>query len=225
MDRFEEIPIQYREGRAAFMGMDILVDPRVLIPRPETELLVTVVAGLCRRETWKKPFILDVGVGSGAVSIGLTKCLNDCRIIGTDVCLEALSVARENLKRFDHKNMAELVVSDMFSAFGAEYEGVFDCVVSNPPYVSAKDYEKLDAWVKAEPKKALYAGGEGMDYLQVIAAESGRFLSPGGFVAVEIGYDQAEKVKTALLSYGFSDVAAFRDFNDHERVIVGWKHG
>jgi release factor glutamine methyltransferase len=64
-----------------------------------------------------------------------------------------------------------------------------------------------------------------MDYLQVIAAESGRFLSPGGFVAVEIGYDQAEKVKTALLSYGFADVAAFRDFNDHERVIVGWKHG
>jgi len=221
----EKIPIQYREGKAAFMGMDILVDPRVLIPRPETELLVEVVCDLCRKSARKRFFILDMCTGSGAVSIAMARQLDNCRVIGSDVCSDALSVAGENLERFDIADKVELVISDMFTAFGPDYDNAFDCVVSNPPYVSEKDFEKLDDWVRSEPRKALYSGKEGMDHLRVIAAESGRVLSSGGFVAVEVGYDQAEKVKASLSENGFIDVTAFRDFNGYERVIAGWKHG
>ncbi|MFH1552434.1 MAG: peptide chain release factor N(5)-glutamine methyltransferase [Candidatus Omnitrophota bacterium] len=225
MNYSETIPVQYEEGKAAFMGMDVKVDRRVLIPRPETELLVTVVSDLCREKSWGRPFILDVGTGSGIISLGLTKEIPDCRMIASDVSGEALSVARENLKHFDQEDRVKLLASDMFSAFGPEYEGVFDCIVSNPPYVSQEDYPGLDAWVKAEPRIALYAGHEGMDYLRVIAEKSAKFLKRGGFCVVECGYDQAKKVKESFSAYGFTDIGSYRDFNDHERVIVGWKHG
>ncbi len=221
----ETIPVQYEEGRARFMGMDVLVDPRVLIPRPETELLVEVAAGLCRERGWTSPFILDVGTGSGVIPLALTKLIGDCRVIGSDVSEEALCVARENLRRFDRERRVKLVVSDMFSAFAPEHEGAFNAIVSNPPYVSDRDYEKLDAWVKAEPWIALHGGEEGMDHLNVLARESGRFLAPGGFIAVELGYDQAQKVKDRFVAAGFTDVTSFTDLNGYERVITGWKHG
>jgi release factor glutamine methyltransferase len=221
----ETIPIQYEEGKTRFLGMDMAVDRRVLIPRPETELLVEVAAEFCRDMSGRKPFILDLCTGSGAVSLALERILGTCRVIGSDISEDAIDVARENLKRFGKEDVIDLVVSDMFSAFGPEYEGAFDCIVSNPPYVSEKDYEKLDAWVRAEPKIALYAGKEGMDYLEVIAGHSRRFLRPGGFVAVEIGYDQADKVKSALAMNGFAGIESFKDTGGHERVIAGWKNG
>jgi release factor glutamine methyltransferase len=224
-DHSDSVPVQYMEGKATFMGMDIMVDPRVLIPRPETELLVAVIADLCRERSGKKPLILDVGTGSGIIPLGLAKLIGDCRVIGADISEGALNVARENLRRSGYEDRIRLVVSDMFSAFVPEYENAFDCVVSNPPYVSKRDYERLDAWVKTEPKIALYAGDEGMDYLNLIACQSGRFLAPGGFLAVEVGYDQSKKVKRRFSECGFDDVAGFRDFNGYERVIVGWKHG
>ena len=226
MEYSETIPIQYQEGKARFMDMDIMVDPRVLIPRPETELLVEIVAGICMIKKRKEPFILELGTGSGIIPIALTKLIKDCKVIGSDICEEALSVARSNLEKFDSEDRVELVASDMFEVFAAiGYREAFDCIVSNPPYVSQKDYEKLDAWVRAEPKKALYAGVEGMDYLNIISAQSMRFLRPGGFVAVEIGYDQAEKVKKSFSEAGFEDITGYKDFNEFERVIVGWKHG
>ena len=221
----DSIPVQYAEGKATFMGMDVMVDPRVLIPRPETELLVTVSADLCRRRSLKSPLILDVGTGSGIIPLALARSIGDCRVIGADISGEALDVARENLRRFGCEDRVRLVTSDMFSAFGPEYENAFSCIVSNPPYVSGRDYEGLDAWVKAEPRIALYAGDEGMDYLDIIAEESGRFLAPGGFAAVEVGYDQAEKMKRRFSEAHFTDIAGFRDFNGYERVIIGRKHG
>ncbi|MGB2600428.1 MAG: peptide chain release factor N(5)-glutamine methyltransferase [Candidatus Omnitrophota bacterium] len=221
----ETIPVQYQEGKASFLGMDILVDERVLIPRPETELLVEVSADLCRKDLSAEPFILDLCTGSGAVALALAKMMNNCRVIGSDVSPDAISVARENISRFDLEDRIELVISDMFGSFGPQYEGSFDCIVSNPPYVSDKDYVKLDAWVKVEPKLALYAGEKGMDHLSRLIFGSGKFLKPDGFVAVEVGYDQAEKVKYEFASRGFKKVTGFRDFNGYERVIVGWKNG
>ncbi len=221
----EDLPIQYEEGKARFLGMDIAVDSRVLIPRPETELLVEVAAEFCRGMSGGRPFILDLCTGSGAVSLALSGIVENCRIIGSDVSEDALEVARENIKRFGKEGTIGLVVSDMFSAFGPEYEGAFDCIVSNPPYVSEKDYEGLDAWVKAEPKIALCAGNEGMDHLEVIAGCGGRILRPGGFVAVEIAYDQAAKVKNALAMNGFTGIESFKDTGGYERIIAGWKNG
>ncbi|MFQ5953198.1 MAG: N5-glutamine methyltransferase family protein [Candidatus Omnitrophota bacterium] len=217
--------MQYAESKARFMDMDILVDSRVLIPRPETKLFASVVADQCRKKAWKSPFILEIGTGSGALSFGLVKLIGTCRVIGTDISADALSVAEENLRRFGLEERVTLVRSDMFERFEEGYGNTFDCIVSNPPYVSEKDYEKLDAWVKAEPRIALWAGPEGMDYLNILAERSGKFLRPGGFLALEIGYDQAEKVKDKLRACGFINIDSFKDFNGYERVIVGWKRG
>lgn len=225
VDRTETTPVQYREGKAVFMGMDIMVDERVLIPRPETELLVDVTADLCRERSWEKPLVLDVGTGSGVIPLGLTKRMDGCMVIGAEISEQALEVARKNIERFNIGSRVKLVASDMFSALACGYEGAFDCIVSNPPYVSKRDYDRLDAWVRSEPKIALYAGTDGMDYLKKIIAQSGSFLKTGGFVAVEVGYDQAEKVKESFFSCGFKNITGFRDFNGYERVITGCKHG
>jgi release factor glutamine methyltransferase len=221
----EEIPIQYREGKASFMGMDVLVDPRVLIPRPETELLVSVVARLCREKGWKAPLILDVGTGSGAVSMGLVKLMSSSLVIASDISGEALCVAKENIENLGYEKNITLVKSDMFRRFREGYHETFDIIVSNPPYVSENDYEKLDAWVKAEPRIALHAGAEGMDCLNILAEESSDYLKKGGFLAVEVGYDQAGKMKGKLASAGFVDIASFKDAGSHERVIIGRKNG
>jgi len=225
MDCIDTVPIQYREGRTRFMDMDILVAPRVFIPRPETELLIRTVADLCQKELLEAPFILDIGTGSGVVPLGLTRFIEGCRVISVDISQNALEVAEQNIARYGRGERITLMRSDMFEVFGAEHEGLFDAVVSNPPYVSDRDYEELDPWVKAEPRVALYAGKEGLDHLSVLVEESPRFLKPDGFVAVEVGYDQGRKVKDLFMKNGFSRVKGLYDFNNYERVIVGWKNG
>ena len=218
-------PVQYSESRAVFLGMDVKVDPRVLIPRPETELLVTVAADLCRKERFTGAKILEVGTGSGAISLGLTRLMDDCFLTVTDVSTDALCVAKENFDHYGISDRIELKESDMFKAFDSSYDESFDAVVSNPPYVSRKDYDKLDVWVKSEPKDALIAGEDGFGCLRTLAEESGRLIKDGGFIALEIGYDQAEKVKNVLAKNGFTFLSSFKDFNGIERVVVGWKHG
>ena len=225
MEYSETIPVQYQEGKASFLGMDVMVDPRVLIPRPETELLVRTVSRLCAEKGWKAPLVLEIGTGSGIIPLGLARLVEGCRVVATDISEDALDLARENLKLFGGGARISLVASDMFAALKDGHREIFDCVVSNPPYVSDKDYENLDAWVRAEPGIALRAGEEGLDHLEAIAAGSARFIKKGGFVAVEVGYDQSAKVKDLFSDNGFEDICSCRDFNGYERVIVGWKHG
>ena len=183
------------------MGMDIAVDPRVLIPRPETELLVSAACDILKADGKCSPRVLDLCTGSGAVALGVLKLIPDAVVTASDVSAEALDVAAENFRRLGAEGKVEIVLSNMFSAFDREYDSAFDCVVSNPPYVSGRDYQDLDDWVKAEPRIALYAGEDGMDYLRLIAEESPRVLKPGAFVAVEIGYDQADLVKESLCQF------------------------
>ena len=179
---------------------------------------------MCSARSLTEPSILDIGTGSGIIPLGISREMEKCKILAVDISQDAIDLAQENVKEQGMDNI-RFMVSDMFSAFDREQEGTFDVIVSNPPYVSGKDYEKVDAWVKAEPKIALYAGEEGMDCLNIIAEESYRFLANGGFVAVEIGYDQAEKVKKKFSLAGFTEITGFKDFNGFERVIVGWKNG
>lgn len=221
----DTIPVQYEEGAASFMGMEVKVDRRVLIPRPETELLVMKAVDLCREKGKTKPRILDAGTGSGIIAFGIAKFIKDCEIIAVDISKEALSVAEENLKKFGFGDKIRLVVSDWFSYFTKEYNDFFDCIVSNPPYVSEKDFDRLDPWVKSEPRSALYAGKEGMDCLNVIISGASRLLAPGGSLSVEIGYDQAEKVKNRFSEDGFISLTSSKDFNGYERVITGFKNG
>ena len=225
MEYSETVPVQYASGSTYFMGMNILVDPRVFIPRPETELLVREAAALCQKRSAVDPLILEMGTGSGIIPIGMKSLIPGCRILSVDISPGALEVAGLNIKRCVGEGGVTLCESDMFENIDSAYEGTFDAVLSNPPYVSCGDYEKTDAWIKAEPSQALLAGEEGMDCLNILAKESGRFLKPGGFLAVEIGYDQASKVKSLFREHGFERIKSFYDMNSYERVIAGWKNG
>lgn len=224
-DYSETIPIQYETGFALFLDMKLSVDERVFIPRPETELLVKKSVSLSRENKINDPLILDIGTGSGAVSMGLAKSLDKCRVISVDISGEALSLARLNIEKHGLTGKIELIESDMFHGLGDKYIGNFDLIVSNPPYVSAKDYKNLDAWVKAEPRIALYGGIDGMDCIKLIIEKSKRFLKTGGSVLLEIGYDQAEKTRKLFLANGFSDIESYRDGNNYDRVIKGTIHG
>lgn len=207
------------------MGMDISVDPRVLIPRPETELLVTVACDILKADGKSSPRVLDLCTGSGAVALGVLRLMPGSSVTASDISAEALDVAKQNVLSLGVGGKVKIVLSDMFSAFGGEYDGAFDCVIANPPYVSGGDYDDLDAWVKAEPRIALYAGERGMDYLRIIAEESPRVLKPGAFVAVEIGYDQADLVKESFRRAGLVEIKSYRDMARYERVIAGRKDG
>jgi release factor glutamine methyltransferase len=225
-DYSETIPVQYEEGKTVFMGMDITVDPRVLIPRPETELLVRTAAEGCRLTGVRAPRVLDIGTGSGCIAIALTRLLPNSRIIAADISPDALDVARVNADALAEGGRIELIRSDMFSALQGEgYEGCFDLIVSNPPYVSDADYARVDAWVRAEPGLALRGGTEGMDLLAAIAENAPLYLAPGGLLAVEAGYDQAEKVKESFNGSGLEEVRSVTDLNGYERVITGRKSG
>lgn len=221
----ESIPIQYREGNARFMDIEVSVDPRVLIPRPETELLVETVVLACREKGWNSANILEIGTGSGIIPIGIARKLSSAKILSVDVSLDALEVAEANIEKFGLDDRIELKFSDMFGSLGSGYVGSFDIIASNPPYVSSADFEKLDEWVQSEPRIALYAGEEGMDHLRVIADNALEYLKPGGMLAVEVGYDQADKVKHAFRDAGMTGVTSIKDDSDHERVIIGWKNG
>jgi release factor glutamine methyltransferase len=217
----EVVPPQYEDGFAMFMGLKIKVDPRVLIPRPETVMLVAQAARQLE-ETGRKNFkVVDMCTGSGAVAIGLSSILAGAKIKAADVSAEALEIAKENVLGHRFHDRIELVESDMFSKFGREDMRAYDAVVSNPPYVSDRDFQRLDTWVKAEPALALYAGKNGMDYIDILCKKSGMFLKKGAFLALEIGYDQSAMVQEKMKENGFLGLEVFKDPGGHDRVITG----
>ncbi len=220
----ETVPIQYEIKNAEFMGMNVYVDERVLIPRPETELLIETVSNACETNELSNPMLLEIGVGSGIISIELSKQIKDASIVSVDISSDALEVARINIDKLlcSAENNIDLVQSDLFGSL-TESKAKFDGIMSNPPYVSNKDYDKVDTWVKAEPEVALKAGEEGMDIIEKIIAQAKQYLKKDGFLALEIGYDQSAKTKALMAANGYTDIKLVKDFNDHERVIIAKK--
>lgn len=221
----ETVPVQYEDGFVFFMGTKLKVDTRVLIPRPETELLVKIAEREIRRSNPGKSKIIDMCTGSGAIAIALAKSLPQAHIKAVDISSEALEVAEENIRDARLLGNIDILASDMFLNFNNGDEGIYDGIVSNPPYVSDRDFEFLDPWVKAEPAIALFAGKNGMDHLNNICSQSLRFLKNGGFLAVEIGYDQSLLVREKMKESGFLGIESFKDDNGHYRVTIGRKNG
>lgn len=221
----ETVPMQYEDGFEVFMGLEIKVDPRVLIPRPETEILVRASLEELSLKKLKEYSVIDMCTGSGVVAIALSRLVPGLKVKAVDVSKEALDLAEENVINYGLSGSIELVVSDMFSCFGSDQENIYDAIISNPPYVSDRDFELLDPWVKAEPALALYAGKNGMDYLSVLCAQSGKFLKSGGFLAVEMGYDQSRMVRDRMVENGFVEIKILKDHSGYDRVMIGRKNG
>ena len=188
-------PFQYIAGRQEFYALEFEVTPDVLIPRPETELLVETALELLK--TTEAPLLCDVGTGSGCVAVTLLHERRDARGFALDVSPAALRVAARNAERHGVAGRLRLLVSDCFDALGApEHAGVrFDLIASNPPYVAEADIEGLQREVREhEPRLALTPGGDGLSVIRRLVAESPRFLKPGGRLLLEIGFGQHEQV-------------------------------
>jgi release factor glutamine methyltransferase len=201
-------PVAYIRGTRGFRHIGLTVDRRVLVPRPETELLVEVALALPRGAR-----VLDVGTGSGAVALALKHERPDLHVVATDLSADALEVARANAAalRLD----VAFAQGDLLSGV----DGAFDAILSNPPYVPDGDREQLEPEVAVhEPAQALFAGGDGLDVLRRLAADA---AARAPFVAFEVGAGQAGAVGELLRRAGMGTVRAHRDLAGIERVVVG----
>jgi len=212
-DRFESLiarrerrqPVAYILGRKGFRRIELAVDRRVLIPRPETELLVEVGLGLPRGAR-----VADVGAGSGAVALALKDERPDLAIVGIDVSADAVAVARENGVRLGLE--VEFACADLLDG------GRYDAVLANLPYVA--DGARLAPEISQyEPAGALFAGADGLDSIRRLAARLAG--SDVGLVALEVGFDQAAAVAELLIAAGFRAISTLRDLAGHERVVLG----
>jgi release factor glutamine methyltransferase len=212
-------PIQYIVREQEFYGLPFRVTPDVLIPRPETEHLVEKALELAAQFEW--PRIVDVGTGSGAIAIALAHRLPEAHIAAIDISVSALILANKNAKQNGLRGRIRFMDSDLLAAVADER---FQIVVSNPPYVPLTDRESLSAEVREhEPALALFAGEDGLDVYRRLIPEAFAVLETGGYVALEIGYRQAEAVKALLIQASFERIEFVPDLQGIPRVACGQK--
>jgi release factor glutamine methyltransferase len=217
--RAEGFPVAYITGKKHFFGLEFEVEEGVLVPRPETEILVEEV--LKRIPKHKHTHGLEIGIGSGIIAISLLKNRKKLLMTGVDISDKALQISTRNAIK--HKVIDRFFIkkSNLFENIPENQK--FDFIVSNPPYISEEEFKKLPREVKKEPKEALLAGKEGIEFYEKIVKEGVRFLKSKGFFAFEIGHTQGEKVKKILEKEGFK-VKLVKDLQELDRVIIGEKN-
>jgi release factor glutamine methyltransferase len=214
-------PLQYVLRRWGFRTLDLLVDRRVLIPRPETEVVVEVVIRELRRVDSQRPLVADLGTGSGAIALSLAVEVPNVHVWATDSSTDALAVARANLTGIGSPAAVHvrLLPGRWFDALPPALRGQFDVVVSNPPYIAA--HEELPAEVAEwEPTEALVAGPTGTEALAELVAGAAAWLAPSGALVLEIAPHQADEVRTMAATAGFDGVEVRPDLNGRARVLV-----
>lgn len=219
-------PLQYILGRQEFRSIEFYVDPRVLIPRPETELLVeeaVLILSVFGEE--RPPLVLDLGTGSGAIAISLRKERGKAMVVATDLSEEALLVAKQNARKAGVEDGLFWVRGDLFSPFRLCREGIFDLILSNPPYIARADVERLPREIRQyEPRLALDGGEDGLDFHRALVREAFSYLRPGGWMLLELGAGQREKVEALFREKdGFSNVKVRKDLSGIDRVIEAQK--
>ena len=208
-------PIQHITGFAYFMGEKFNVNPQVLIPRDETELLVRQAVKIIKERGFRD--ILDIGTGSGCIACMIAK-LTDARVIGVDISSNALQTALENATKLRLNNRAVFRKSDLFEKVHEN----FDMIVSNPPYIPASEAHGLQKEVRFDPHEALFTQDEaGLEFYEKIAMQAPSVLNRGGYLVFETGKDQAKEVKELMGYNGFEQIEIIRDLAGIERVISG----
>jgi release factor glutamine methyltransferase len=217
--RKSKMPIKYILGECEFMGMNLIIKPGVLIPRPDTEILVEEVIKHINEKAYTK--VCDVCSGSGAIGISIAEFVKGAVITLYDISEEALAVSELNIERFDLSTRVSVEHSDLLQR-AIEQNKKFQVVVSNPPYIREEVIPTLMEDVKNyEPYIALSGGKDGLDFYRRITKESLQVLEKGGLLAFEIGYDQREEVKAILLKSGFNSIECISDLSGNDRVIKG----
>jgi len=209
-------PLQYVTGHQEFFKLDFEVTPDVLIPRPETELIVEVALEFLNGKT--SPYFADIGTGSGCIAVSLLYELPNARAIAVDVSPSALEVARRNAERHRVSDRLRLIESDGFAAIGANES--FDLIVSNPPYVSDEEIETLQREVRREPARALAGGKDGFAVIRRLLKETTAFLRTGGHFIFEIGFGQGETVEKLIDQKVWELIEIRRDLANVPRTVI-----
>jgi release factor glutamine methyltransferase len=209
-------PVAYLTGEREFFGLSLSVTPDVLIPRPETELLVALALELAPEGAR----VLDLGTGSGAVAIAIAHEDPDAEVVAVDTSADALAVARENARR--HGATIRFVYGDWVASVASRAkDGRFDLIVANPPYIAEGDAHLEQGDLRFEPRGALVSGADGLDAIRAIVARAKDHLVPGGWLLLEHGYDQAERCRSLFGIYGYADVQTWPDLAGIPRVSGG----
>lgn len=209
-------PIQYITGKQEFMKLNFLVTKDVLIPRQDTEILVEEVINIAKKI--ENPIILDLCTGSGAIAVSLAKYVNNVKIFATDISPKALEIAKKNAEFNGVKNNIDFIESDLFNKIK---NLKFDIIVSNPPYIETDEIKKLTKDVQNEPIQALDGGKDGLTFYRKIAEDAPEFLNIHGFLCLEIGYNQKQKVKQILEKQKrYINIYCKKDLCENDRVVV-----
>lgn len=212
-------PLQYITGRQEFFGLDFEVTTDVLIPRPETELIVEETIRIVQLDRIAHPVIVDVGAGSGCIAVALARELGDARVIASDVSEAALRVARRNAARHGLGGRVDFVAADLLDAFAEEEFA--DFILSNPPYVSEGEMPSLQREVRDwEPRLALTDSSDGLSLYRRLLKDAPSRLKPGGLLICEMGYTQSEKLSTMIDRQDWGDARLLDDLQGIPRTIV-----
>lgn len=223
--RLSGYPLQYILGEWEFMGLNFYLEEGVLVPRPDTEILVEYIIEYIKRQYNNIELnILDLGVGSGAISLSIANYCKNAVVYGVDISDIAIKVANTNKDRLNLLNV-NFFKGDLFEPLEKkDLKGKLQIIASNPPYISKDGIEKLHTTVKDfEPRLALDGGVDGLDFYRKITPISKEFLVDNGLLIYEIGFDQGEEVKTIMNLEGFKEMSILKDLQGLDRVVLGFK--
>lgn len=226
--RLKRIPIQYITRHQEFMGMDFLIESGVLIPRPETEILVEEAIKKIKNYKYSDNIkVADLGTGAGVIAISIANFINNITVYATDISKKSLQIALKNAQKHDCKDKIIFLQGDLFEPFKNKIEELsLDGIISNPPYIDSYDFNSLPPEVKNnEPKIALFGGIDGLDYYRKIIRKSPQYLKKKGFLALEVGAGQARKVKELILKENNfnQDIEIIKDYLGIERVVIAYR--
>lgn len=211
------VPLQYIINKQEFMGLEFYVDENVLIPQPDTEILVEETIDISKREGKKN--ILDLCTGSGAIGISIANSISECNITLSDISKDALEVAKENCINHKVEDRVNIIQSDLFE--NIDENNKFDVIVSNPPYIKTDVIKKLDKEVQNEPILALDGGEDGLKIYRRIINEAYKFLEIDGYLCLEIGYDQKNEVIRLIENIGeYTNIYSKKDLAGNDRIIT-----
>lgn len=207
--------MQYITNQQEFMKLNFYVDENVLVPRPDTEILVEEVIKIVKKQ--KKEQILDLCTGSGAIGISIAKYVASSNVVLADISKEALQVAKKNAKQNGVEKQITLIQSNLFE----KIQTTFDIIVSNPPYIRSKVIKTLQKEVQQQPQIALDGGEDGLFFYRDIIKKAKQYLNPNGYLCLEIGYDQKESVIGLLEeSNQYQEIENKKDLSENDRVII-----
>ncbi|MBN2017368.1 MAG: peptide chain release factor N(5)-glutamine methyltransferase [Candidatus Cloacimonetes bacterium] len=218
--RASHYPIQYLIGKTEFFGLPFFVEEGVLIPRPETEILVDAVISFIKESNQIEWHLLDIGTGSGNIPIAIVdsfkKSPKKISVLATDISEKALEIAKRNSDKNEIDDIT-LLISDLFENISSSY----DCIISNPPYIREKEFNELPKEIKEhEPREALFAGENGFEFYNNILKDAKKYLKVDGLIFFEIGAYQKEGLMNLAKQYNYKMIDTKKDYNDFDRVVI-----